>query len=112
MSSLGDRVREEREARGWSRHDLAVRVSKAAGVTCPDVTIAKIEDRASKISQWSMSIAAALDVDHDWLLTGKGQKQNLASVDKMLKRLKPDSAERLRRQIKALIDDEENSQTH
>ncbi|RWQ12376.1 hypothetical protein [Mesorhizobium sp.] len=94
-----------------------MRVSKAAGISCPDVTIAKIEDRASKKSQWSMSIAAALDIDHDWLLTGNGQKKTLASVDKRLKRLtrtKPaEDIERLHRQINALIDDEESSpKTH
>lgn len=112
MSTFGDRVRAERESRGWSRHDLAARVSKAAGITCPDVTIAKIEDRSSKISQWSMSIAAALEVDHDWLLTGKGQKFVAASIDKQLKRLTPDAFERLHRQISVLIEDEVKSQRH
>lgn len=110
MSSFGDRVRQEREARGWSRHELAQRVSKAAGVACPDVTIAKIEDRSSKKSNWSSAIARAFGIDHDWLLSGTGQKIPLASIDKRLRRLKDaDAVERLHRQINLLIDDEEKT---
>jgi len=112
MSTFGDRVRAERTAQGLSYQELADRVTKATGITCPRVTIEKIEDRSSEMSKWSTGIAAALKVDHDWLLTGKGQKQLLASIDKRLKRLKPDAFERLHRQINVLIDDEESSQTH
>ncbi|MER8540286.1 helix-turn-helix domain-containing protein [Mesorhizobium sp. M1334] len=115
MSTFGDRVRAERIAQGLSYQELADRVSIAAGVKCPRVTITKIEDRASEASKWSPAIAAALKVDHDWLLTGKGQKNIAASIDKRLKRLeriKPDAVERLHRQINVLIDDEESSQLH
>jgi transcriptional regulator with XRE-family HTH domain len=112
MSTFGDRVRAERLAQGLSYQELADRVSKAAGIKCPRVTIEKIEDRSSKMSQWSISIAAALNVDHDWLLTGKGQKKILTSIDKRLRRLTPDASERLHRQINLLIDDEESSKTH
>lgn len=110
MSVFGDRVREERLAKGWSRQELADRVSKAAGIACPAVTIEKIEERSSRKSQWSIPIATALNVDHDWLLTGAGQKQPLASIDKRLRRLKDaEAVERLHRQISLLIEDEEKS---
>lgn len=99
-------------AQGLSYQELADRVSRATGVTCPRVTIEKIEDRSSEISKWSSGIAAALNVDHDWLLSGKGSKSVLASIDRRLKRLKPEVVERLHRQISVLIDDEEKTQQH
>ncbi|MER8602829.1 helix-turn-helix domain-containing protein [Mesorhizobium sp. M0644] len=108
MANFGDRVREERVARGWSLQDLADRVSKAAGINCPRVTIDKIETRSSKKSEWSSAIAAAFNVDHDWLLTGKGQKEIAkTSIDKRLRGFRSEVGERLRDQINALIDLEE-----
>lgn len=104
MSTMGDRVRDERAAKGWSLHDLADRVTKAAGVTCPRVTIEKIEDRSSTSSKWSLAIATALGVDHDWLLTGKGQRIVPPSIDRRLKLLDPDISDGLREQFDALID--------
>lgn len=106
MTSMGDRVRAERTAKGWSYQDLAERVTKAAGVKCPRVTIEKIEDRSSTASKWSLSIAAALGVDHNWLLTGKGPKVTPPSIDKKLRLLPPDIAEQLQDQFETLIDHE------
>ncbi|RUV65200.1 MAG: helix-turn-helix transcriptional regulator [Mesorhizobium sp.] len=107
MANFGDRVREERTARNWSLQELADRVTKAAGIECPRVTIEKIESRSSKKSEWSSAIAAAFNVDHDWLLTGKGQKEIAkVSIDKQLRGFRPEVADRLKAQINALIDNE------
>lgn len=106
MTSMGDRIREERNAKGWSYQDLADRVTKAAGIECKRVNIEKLESRSSKSSSWSLPISKALGVDHEWLLTGKGAKIVPPSVDKKLRLLDPDDSERLRDYFETLIDHE------
>lgn len=106
MAKFGDRVREERMARGWSYQELADRVTRATGITCPRVTIEKIEDRGAEKSKWSHGIASALNVDHEWLLTGKGNKKLERSIDRKLKLLPPDISELLHDQFDVLIENE------
>lgn len=103
MATFGDRVREERQAKGWSYQELADRVSKAAGVKVPRVTIEKIEDRSSRMSKWSSAIAAALGVDHDWLVNEIGTKAGHELRLKRLKALPPDLSEDLGKTVDALL---------
>lgn len=54
--TLGERIREERERRGWSQADLGRRVRVS------QVTIAKIETGATVKSKWLPEIMAALNI--------------------------------------------------
>lgn len=101
---MGDRVREEREARGWSLQELANRVSEVTREKCPRVAIEKIETRGTTKSKWSRGLAQALGVEHDWLLEGKGPKLVSHSIDRRLKMLPPDLSETLQQQFEAMID--------
>lgn len=104
MATLGDRVREEREAKGWSYQDLANRVSEVTREKCPRVAVEKIETRGTTKSKWSRGLAEALGVEHDWLVDGKGAKVAVPSIDRRLKMLPPDISEMLHQQFDVLID--------
>lgn len=104
MGNLGERVKAEREARGWSQRELAARVSQAAGVKCPPSSISLMENRDNENSRWSLAIAKVLNVDHEWLLTGRGEKEISVSIDKKLRGFRGEERERLEDSINALID--------
>jgi transcriptional regulator with XRE-family HTH domain len=124
MATMGDRVRAERTAKGWSYQDLAERVSKIAGEKCPRVSIEKIEDRSSTASKWSIHIATALGVDHRWLLTGKGPRTAPAAplygLDRLVAEFQEaygEEADILREDLERAIDErkkliERSRQTH
>lgn len=106
MATFGDRVRDEREAKGWSYQELADRVSAVTREKCPRVTIEKMETRGATKSKWSSGLAEALGVEHDWLVYGKGPKRAASSIDRRLKMLPPDVSEMLHQQFDVLIDNE------
>lgn len=67
--SLGNRIVQVREARGWSRRRLA----EESGVPYP--TLAGLESSDQKTSTATPMLAAALKVNALWLATGKGPRE-------------------------------------
>lgn len=72
--TLGDRVRAERTARGWSQAELARRVSALAKRKISQVAIHHIESRGDVSPRFLLELAETLGVLPDWLRTGKGHK--------------------------------------
>lgn len=70
MSALGERIKSEREARGWSQAVLAQR----AGTS--QTTITDLERGASAATTKLIAIAKALKVNPTWLETGSGSKDS------------------------------------
>jgi transcriptional regulator with XRE-family HTH domain len=68
VKTLGDRIKEEREGRGWSQQELAARAGVSQG------TIGNLEAGLRKSARNLLGIAAALEVRPEWLATGKGEK--------------------------------------
>ena len=68
MSSLASRLKQEREAHGWSQIDLA-RESKVK-----QSFIGALEAENQRNSGYVPELAHALGVDAYWLKTGKGEK--------------------------------------
>lgn len=66
--SLGQRIVEARESKGWSRKRLA----DESGVPYP--TLAGLESSDQKTSTATPMLAAALNVNALWLATGKGAR--------------------------------------
>jgi len=75
MSALGDRIKAEREKRGWSQAALASR----AGVS--QTTITDLERGASAATTKLIPIAKALKVNPNWLETGQGQREAVPQGD-------------------------------
>jgi phage repressor protein C with HTH and peptisase S24 domain len=73
MSTLGDRVREERKAKGWSQAELARRVSKA-GYSITQGGIAQIERRGDTEPKSIVQLAQALGLSVNWLQSTRGDK--------------------------------------
>jgi len=73
MSTLGDRVKGEREARGWSQAELARRVTHA-GYSITQGGIAQIERRGDTEPKSIVQLAEALGVSVNWLQTNRGDK--------------------------------------
>lgn len=66
MKTIGDRIRQAREARGWSAYELAMRVGYAH-----QSGISNLENRATGSGGNKIAaIAEALGVPVDWLLNG------------------------------------------
>lgn len=103
MKTLGDRVREVREERGLSQDQLTAMVRKA-GAKLADSAIGQLELRSSRSSRSSREIAIALGVNHDWLLTGKGPKELLKSIDRKLQLLPQDDFDDLYDDFTAIIE--------
>lgn len=72
--TLGERVRQERTARGWSQAALAARISAIARRKVTQVAIHHIESRGDVSPRFVVELARALDVSLDWLQKGRGQK--------------------------------------
>lgn len=66
MKTIGDRLKHARETRGLKQVDLA----KLAGVS--QSTIGNVESGIRERPRSLIEIAKALDVNVDWLLTGRG----------------------------------------
>ena len=75
MNSIGQRIREEREAQGVSRADLA----RFAGIA--QTTLSDLELGRSKSTTGLHKIAERLRVRTSWLESGKGPKTNLGTTD-------------------------------
>ena len=73
MSTLGERVKAEREARGWSQAELARRVTRA-GYTITQGGIAQIERRGNTEPKSIVQLAQALGLSVHWLQTHRGDK--------------------------------------
>jgi len=74
MSTLGERVKGEREARGWSQAELARRVTKA-GYPITQGGIAQIERRGETAPKSIVQLAQALGVGVVWLQSNRGEKR-------------------------------------
>lgn len=81
MSALSDRLRAERERKGWSQDDLA-REAKIR-----QSFIGALESKGQKTSGYLPEIAHALGVDAYWLKTGKGNKHGAGCLDENQKLL-------------------------
>lgn len=68
METLSDRLKAERNKRGWSQLYLASR----AGVG--ETTIAALENNPARSTTKLVPIAKALRLNPEWLATGKGPK--------------------------------------
>lgn len=86
MSKLAQRLKEEREKKGWSQQELA----EKAGIR--QSFIGALESKNQQSSGWLPEIAHALGVDAYWLKTGKGQRSSISS-DQGLDGLSPDIRE-------------------
>lgn len=73
MTTLGERVREERRAKGWSQAELARRVSNA-GYQMTQGGIAQIERRGETEPKSIVQLAQALGVSVHWLQSSRGDK--------------------------------------
>ena len=79
MSTLGERVKSERESRGWSQVELSQRVTRA-GYKMTQGGIAQIERRGETEPKSIVQLAQALGVSVTWLQTNRGDKQRKAEV--------------------------------
>jgi hypothetical protein len=103
MTSMGERIRERRQQLGHS-HDVLAQLAKKHGGTISGPGIAHLETRMSNRSNSSRAIALALGVNHDWLLTGKGPKELLKSLDRKMQLLPQDDFDDLYDDFTTLID--------
>jgi phage repressor protein C with HTH and peptisase S24 domain len=74
MSTLGERVREERETHRWSQQRLADEVTRR-GFKIGQSAVGNIESRGDTDPKCIVQLAAALGVSVTWLQTGKGDKR-------------------------------------
>jgi phage repressor protein C with HTH and peptisase S24 domain len=79
MSGIGQRVKEERERRGWSQARLAKKARDAgadrAGISVSQQSIDQIEKGTTRNPRSLNFIARALGVTPEWLQTGEGQRE-------------------------------------
>lgn len=73
--TLGERVKQEREAKGWSQAELARRVSAILRRPVSQVAVHHVESRGAVNPRFVVELAQALDVGLEWLRYGRGQKQ-------------------------------------
>jgi phage repressor protein C with HTH and peptisase S24 domain len=73
MTTLGERVKAEREAKGWSQAELARRVTRA-GYSITQGGIAQIERRGNTEPKSIVQLAQALGLSVTWLQTNRGEK--------------------------------------
>src|ERR671913_21810 len=80
MTTLGERVKTERRAKGWSQAELARRVTKA-GYQITQGGIAQIERRGETEPKSIVQLAQALGVSVTWLQSVRGDRTAGASPD-------------------------------
>ena len=102
-ATLGERVEAERLARNWTQQKLADEVKRHGG-SISQSSVDKLEKRRSKKSTSSVYLARALGINHDWLITGKGPRAGLSSVDAKLQLLPQDDIDDLYDDFAAIID--------
>lgn len=73
MTTLGERVKTERRAKGWSQAELARRVTRA-GYSITQGGIAQIERRGDTEPKSIVQLAQALQVSVTWLQSNRGDK--------------------------------------
>jgi phage repressor protein C with HTH and peptisase S24 domain len=73
ISTLGERVRDERAAKGWSQAELARRVTQA-GYSITQGGIAQIERRGETEPKSIVQLAEALGLSVTWLQSQRGEK--------------------------------------
>ena len=73
MTTLGERVKTERRAKGWSQAELAQRVTKA-GYQITQGGIAQIERRGETEPKSIVQLAQALGVSVTWLQSTHGER--------------------------------------
>jgi transcriptional regulator with XRE-family HTH domain len=80
MKTLGDRIREERENKGWSQTELGKRVGVGKS------SVSQWENGTTKkMDGLNMVLAAkALGLSADWLATGKGNKYRTPEPEKTI----------------------------
>jgi phage repressor protein C with HTH and peptisase S24 domain len=80
MSTLGERVKTERKAKGWSQAELARRVTRA-GYSITQGGIAQIERRGDTEPKSIVQLAQALGLSVNWLQSTRGDKTAGVSGD-------------------------------
>jgi len=80
MTTIGERVKTERRAKGWSQVELARRVTKA-GYQITQGGIAQIERRGETEPKSIVQLAQALGVSVTWLQSMHGEKTAGVSPD-------------------------------
>ena len=73
MTTLGERVKAERRAKGWTQVELAQRVTRA-GYRISQGGIAQIERRGETEPKSIVQLAQALGVSVNWLQSNRGDK--------------------------------------
>jgi len=73
MSTLGERVKTERKAKGWSQAELARRVTRA-GYSITQGGIAQIERRGDTEPKSIVQLAQALGLSVTWLQSTRGER--------------------------------------
>lgn len=73
MTNIGERVKAERRAKGWSQAELARRVTRA-GYSITQGGIAQIERRGDTEPKSIVQLAQALQVSVTWLQSNRGDK--------------------------------------
>ena len=80
MTTLGERVKAERRAKGWSQAELARRVTRA-GYQITQGGIAQIERRGETEPKSIVQLASALGLSVHWLQSTRGDKTAGVSAD-------------------------------
>jgi len=91
MNRRGERIRTERQRRGWPQEELA----RKAGVSRS--TVADLEGGHSRATTRLLDIAKALNVTPQWLETGKGPKEPVPAPENTY--IAAESIEDLARQV-------------
>ena len=73
MTTLGERVKTERKAKGWSQAELARRVTRA-GYSITQGGIAQIERRGETEPKSIVQLAQALGLSVNWLQSTRGER--------------------------------------
>lgn len=76
MKTIGQRIRDLRVGRKLTQEQLA----KAIGITQASMTDLETGKSKSPASQTLTKLARVLEVDPEWLMTGKGAQQPIASL--------------------------------
>ena len=94
MTTLGERVKAERRAKGWSQAELARRVTKA-GYSITQGGIAQIERRGDTEPKSIVQLAQALGLSVNWLQSVRGDKTaGVSGDDEQISMLPPGRADR------------------
>jgi phage repressor protein C with HTH and peptisase S24 domain len=96
MTTLGERVKSEREAKGWSQAELARRVTRA-GYSITQGGIAQIERRGDTEPKSIVQLAQALGLSVTWLQSNRGDRLTLSMGEEDGQSVLPQSGGKRRR---------------